>query len=298
MLDTITGEVMKMTLTHEGNNVREFYCKLPRPVRVGIEATGSMQWFVNLMEELGMECLVGHPAEIRAAEPRKQKHDRRDADLILKLLVENRFPTIAAPTRVDGIILLGGSIDPGLSQARGQIALIAAAGRVTETAALARRFPAARVVISGGDPSIVPASLPGAIPGAVPEAMSEAAATRDLLVELGVPVERIELEGRSRNTEENAVFSLAAAQPKPGETWLLVTSAMHMPRAVGCFRRAGWADITPYPVDYRTSTTIGTGLGLLLADDLVLVNFATKEWLGLVAYYALGRTDALFPAPG
>ena len=179
-----------------------------------------------------------------------------------------------------------------------RIGLIAAAGRVTETAALARRFPAARVVISGGDPSIVPASLPGAIPGAVPEAMSEAAATRDLLVELGAPAERIELEGRSRNTEENAVFSLAAAQPKPGETWLLVTSAMHMPRAVGCFRRAGWADITPYPVDYRTSTTIGTGLGLLLADDLVLVNFATKEWLGLVAYYALGRTDALFPAPG
>ena len=59
-----------MTLTHEGNNVREFYSSLPRPVRVGIEATGSIQWFVNLMEELGIECLVGHPAEIRAAEPR------------------------------------------------------------------------------------------------------------------------------------------------------------------------------------------------------------------------------------
>ena len=80
-----------MTLKHEGNNVREFYSKLPRPVRVGIEATGSMQWFVNLMEELGIECLVGHPAEIRAAEPRKQKHDRRDADLILKLLAEIAF---------------------------------------------------------------------------------------------------------------------------------------------------------------------------------------------------------------
>ena len=76
-----TGEVEKTTLKHEGNIVREFYSKLPRPVRVGIEATGSMQWFVNLMEELGIECLVGHPAEIRAAEPRKQKHDRRDADL-------------------------------------------------------------------------------------------------------------------------------------------------------------------------------------------------------------------------
>jgi transposase len=99
MLDTETGELMEMTLTHEGNNVREFYSRLPRPVRVGIEATGSMQWFVNLMEELGIECLVGHPAEIRAAEPRKQKHDRRDADLILKLLVENRFPAIWLPSK-------------------------------------------------------------------------------------------------------------------------------------------------------------------------------------------------------
>jgi transposase len=99
MLDTATGEVVNLTLTHEGNNVREFYATLPRPVRVGIEATGSMQWFVNLLEELGIECLVGHPATIRAAEPRKQKHDRRDADLILKLLVENRFPAIWMPTK-------------------------------------------------------------------------------------------------------------------------------------------------------------------------------------------------------
>jgi transposase len=99
MLDTETGEVVKMTLKHEENIVREFYSTLPRPVRVGIEATGSMQWFVDLMEELGIECQVGNPAVIRAAEPRKQKHDRRDADLILTLLVENRFPAIWLPSR-------------------------------------------------------------------------------------------------------------------------------------------------------------------------------------------------------
>ena len=99
MLDSSTGEVVRMTLRHEGNSVREFYSSLPRPVRVGIEATGSMQWFLNLMEELGIECLVGHPATIRAAESRKQKHDRRDADLILTLLVEDRFPAIWLPTK-------------------------------------------------------------------------------------------------------------------------------------------------------------------------------------------------------
>jgi len=84
---------------HEGNEVREFYSQLPRPVLVGIEATGSMQWFLNLMDELGIECQVGHPAQIRAAEPRKQKHDRRDADLILKLLAEQRFPASWLPSK-------------------------------------------------------------------------------------------------------------------------------------------------------------------------------------------------------
>jgi transposase len=99
MLDTETGEMVNLTLMHEGNSVREFYSSLPRPVLVGIEATGSMHWFLNLMDELGIECRVGHPATIRAAEPRKQKHDRRDANLILKLLAENRFPAIWLPTK-------------------------------------------------------------------------------------------------------------------------------------------------------------------------------------------------------
>ena len=98
MLDTTTVEVMKMTLAHEGNAGVLFHASTPG-AGGGIEATGSMQWFVNLMEELGIECQVGNPAVIRAAEPRKQKHDRRDADLILTLLVENRFPAIWLPSK-------------------------------------------------------------------------------------------------------------------------------------------------------------------------------------------------------
>ena len=97
MLDTDTGEVVEKTLEHE-SKVREFYAALPGPVLVGIEATGSMQWFLKLMEELGIDCRVGHPAKIRKAETRKQKHDRRDAQLLLKLLVENRFPSIWMPS--------------------------------------------------------------------------------------------------------------------------------------------------------------------------------------------------------
>ena len=99
MLDSITGEVVNRTLMHEGNQVREFYSQLPHPVLVGIEAIGPMQWFLKLLEELGIECQVGDGAKVRAAEPRKQKHDRRDAELILKLLVEKRFPAIWMPSK-------------------------------------------------------------------------------------------------------------------------------------------------------------------------------------------------------
>lgn len=98
ILDTSSGVVEERVLEHNGDQVREYYRALEGPVRVGIEATGSMQWFLELMEELGVECQVGHPAKIRAAEPRKQKHDRRDALLLLRLLREDRFPSIWMPS--------------------------------------------------------------------------------------------------------------------------------------------------------------------------------------------------------
>jgi transposase len=99
MFDTETKELVKKTLKHEGEQVREFYSALPRPVQVGIEATGSMYWFLDLLEELRIDRQVGHPAAIRAAEPRKQKYDGRDALLLLRLQIENRFPSIWVPSR-------------------------------------------------------------------------------------------------------------------------------------------------------------------------------------------------------
>lgn len=98
MLDDETGELVEQELSHEGNQVRDFYAALPKPVLVGIEATGSMHWFLRLLDELEIEFRVGHPAQIRAAEPRKQKNDRRDARLLLTLLAENRFPAIWMPS--------------------------------------------------------------------------------------------------------------------------------------------------------------------------------------------------------
>ena len=99
MLDTETGEVIEKALSHEGKEeVRGFYASLEGPVRVGIEASGQSQWFERMLAELGQELWIGDAAKIRASCDRKQKTDRRDAEHLLQLLAENRFPRIWIPT--------------------------------------------------------------------------------------------------------------------------------------------------------------------------------------------------------
>lgn len=102
VLDQETGELVEKALRHDAKEeVSNFYAALERPVRVGIEASGQSQWFERLLTELGHEVWIGDAAKIRASCERKQKTDRRDAELLLKLLVENRFPRIWVPTPVE-----------------------------------------------------------------------------------------------------------------------------------------------------------------------------------------------------
>ncbi len=197
--------------------------------------------------------------------------------------LETRFPQPALPPHIDGIILLGGAIRLDATRAHGEVTLNEHAERLTMTLALARRFPDAPVVVSGGNAGIRPGSL------------SEADAMRRLLVADGLDENRLRLEDRSRNTYENAVYSKALVEPKPGQVWVLVTSAFHMPRAVGCFRHVGWA-VTPYPVDYETGGSPRL-VDFAFAQDLRVLDDAWHEWLGLVAYRVLGRVDVLFPGP-
>jgi transposase len=94
-----TGETGENKLDHASGEADRFYRQLPAPVLIGMESTGNCQWFVELIKRLGHELWIGDAAKIRAAEVRQQKHDRRDAALILKLLMENRFPRIWTPSR-------------------------------------------------------------------------------------------------------------------------------------------------------------------------------------------------------
>jgi|SRR5690349_11476978 len=204
----------------------------------------------------------------------------------LMLPLEQRFPPCdashGAPT---GMIVLGGAIGPEVSAARGTPALNEAAERITTAVALARQYPAARIIYSGGNASLV---LAGGI---------EADYAADLFESLGIPRDRIETERRSRNTIENAEFSKAIAAPKPGERWLLITSAYHMPRAIGAFRRAGFA-VEACPVDWRTRGPIDLAVFFeSVSVGLIRTDTAIHEWIGLAAYWLSGRSSDLFPAP-
>ena len=160
---------------------------------------------------------------------------------MLMLPLEQRFPPWdASRGPPDGIVVLGGAISPDISAARGAVALNEAAERITAAAELARRYPNARIIFSGGSVR----SLFDNAPPRPPSRSKE-------LEALGVAHDRITAEEQSRNTIENAVFSRLIAQPKPGERWLLVTSAFHMPRAIAAFRAAGFP-VEAYPVDWRT----------------------------------------------
>jgi len=196
--------------------------------------------------------------------------------------LEQRFPQTPLPVHVDGIIVLGGALMPRQSELNGQIQLNNAAERITELVALSRRYPQARLVYSGGS-------------GEVRDQVHREADNAGTLLEaLGVERSRLLLERDSRNTWEIAVLSKKLVDPQPGETWLLVTSAWHMPRSIGCFRAAGW-NVVAHPVDYVA--TENRWLALEPENTLLGVATGLREWIGLLAYHLMHRTDAWFPAP-
>jgi uncharacterized SAM-binding protein YcdF (DUF218 family) len=201
--------------------------------------------------------------------------------------LESRFPvwdaTRGAP---DGIVVLGGPIDPELSLAHDTAVFRGSVDRMIATAALALRYPKARIVYSGGNANLV-----------FDAAAKETDYARAVFENLGVSGERLMMEGRSRNTQENAEFSKALASPKAGERWLLVTSAYHMPRSVGAFRKAGFA-VEPYPVDWRVGGRWDlVAFSIYSIEGLGRVEVALREWMGLIAYRISGKTDEFFPGP-
>jgi uncharacterized SAM-binding protein YcdF (DUF218 family) len=204
----------------------------------------------------------------------------------LMLPLEDRFPRADLSGRpIDGIVVLGGAEESRVAAGRKVHALNMAAERMTETMALARRFPNARVVFTGGSSNIV---LGPAV---------EADAAERLFADLGLAPERLKLDRKARDTFENALNAKQLAAPKPGERWLLVTSAWHMPRAMGLFREAGFP-VEAWPVDYRSAGTEDAFIPFYYpSEGWRRFDTAAREWMGLVVNRITGRSPELLPAP-
>ena len=201
--------------------------------------------------------------------------------------LENRFP-VPPPDLLppEGIIVLGGAIDDVTSAARGQTVFDEGGERVTEAVILAKRFPQARIVYTSGTNSVLGGSS------------TEALQARKLMSQMGIAPERVTIEDRSRNTDENARFTAAIVHPEPSQHWLIVTSAFHMPRAMGVFEKVGFNAIA-YPVSFYTRGRWSDDLRLSFKPgrNLQVFEIALHEWIGLAAYWASGRIDHLFPRP-
>lgn len=205
---------------------------------------------------------------------------------LLILPLEERFPAWdASHGAPDGIVVLGGAIEPDLSAALGRPALGHSADRIVATAELARSYPNARIIFSGGNADLIGDKSP-----------KEADYALTMLEDLGVAKARLTAERQSRNTIENAEFAKAVAKPKDGERWLLVTSAYHMPRSMGLFRRAGFK-VEAYPVDRRASRSEAFSFSSIAMNGLERTDVAMREWIGLTAYWLTGKTDHFFPGP-
>jgi uncharacterized SAM-binding protein YcdF (DUF218 family) len=201
--------------------------------------------------------------------------------------LESRFPPWdAARGAPDGIIVLGASIEADLSAAHGTPVVRSAPDRLIVAAALAHRYPNARIVFSGGSANLISNDA------------READFAGAIFESLGISKSRLIMERASRNTLENAEFSKALVAPKDGERWLLVTSAFHMPRSVGLFRKAGF-EVEPYPVDWRVGGWDDIfKFSNVAVDGLGRTDLAVREWMGLIAYRATGKIKELLPRPG
>jgi len=183
--------------------------------------------------------------------------------LALTVPLETRFPLPQPDPRVsgDGIIVLPGSAGEG-------IAVLSRLGQ---------EYPKARLALCGFGPT------------------GKTLAKR--LAEAGIDAAHINIVSQPRTTAEDAHYSAALLQPKPDESWLLITAAMHMPRAVGCFRAAGF-QVQPYPVEFMTRGRSGPfAMFATGSSALIQLDRAAKEWIGLIAYRLMDKTDVLFPGP-
>lgn len=204
---------------------------------------------------------------------------------IMMRSLENRIPAGTIPSKINGVIVLAGMVNMESSR-KGLIELTEQSDRIIEGIIMVQRYPGAEVIITGGSGYLKQG-----------ENLKEADYLKKLAISLGVDEERILIERNSRNTHEHAV-ALAKMLPDKKGQWVLITSAFHMPRSLGCFKKEG-LNVIPYPVDYKTTVDTSNKFSFVsflpTMGNLSSFNIALHEWLGLTAYRLMNYTNSVFP---
>lgn len=198
-------------------------------------------------------------------------------------LLEDRFQPVSLPEHVDGIIVLGGVLDMAVTLSRDQQSFNGSSERIVALQGLTDTYRNVPVVFTSGSGFVFQ------------QEFKEAQLIRQTLQKLVVNPGRIVLEDQSRNTYENVLYSKELLNPQPGERWVMVTSASHMPRAMGIFRKQDW-QVIPYPVDYKTAQAWDWNSPVKVFKRFEQIRFALHEWLGLLVYRLTDKTDTLLPA--
>ena len=188
---------------------------------------------------------------------------------------------IKIPERVDGILILGGATNPLHFKEYEQVSLNDSAERLVESVPIIKKFEKAKVIFSGGSGIVNRPDL------------GHSQVAKSFYKKMGMEINKIIFEDSSRNTYENIIYSKKIANPKINENWLLITSASHMKRALLIADKNNWK-LIPYAVDFKNIKNFKLIPNLNLLTNLNLFQQGSHEWLGLVSYYLMGRTDKVF----
>jgi len=195
-------------------------------------------------------------------------------------LEKNYHNKIILPDKVDGLLILGGATNPSLSDEFNQINLNGSVERLVESITLIRKYKDAKIIFAGGSGSIKK-----------PE-MDHARIAKQFFMQIGLKTDKVIFENKSRNTYENILFSKYIAKPKKNEKWIVITSARHMNRTIFIGEKNDWI-LTPYAVDYLQSKTFKFNPNFNLLNNLSKLQHGSHEWIGLIAYYLMGRTSRI-----
>jgi uncharacterized SAM-binding protein YcdF (DUF218 family) len=200
----------------------------------------------------------------------------------LNYLLEKNYHSINyLPAKIDGILILSGATNPYLTKEHNQISLNGSVERLTESIILVKKYPDAKIIFSGGSGSLKYPDL------------NHTLVAKKFFNTMGINSNKIYYDNKSRNTYENILFAKKIANPKKNEKWLLVTSASHFSRSLGVAEKLEWK-LIPYAVDFNKPKKFSWKFSIDLLSNLSEFEKASHEWIGLIAYYLMGRTAKMF----